>query len=159
LYADPNCSTSELQWAIDISGLGPVIDRLPKGLETFLGPSGGSLSGGEQQRVAIARALLQRPEVLLLDEATSALDVPTERHIFLSLKSAFSGKTLILISHRISAITWVDRFVVLQQGKIVVTGDHTILSAESAIYRSMLGAHDHDIAIHCPSLGGLKPSP
>ncbi len=113
LLGNPSATTKELSRAIEIADLEDLLRRLPKGWDTELGPRGNALSGGERQRVALARVVLQHPSLLLLDEATSALDAPSERRIFANLAHHFSNQTILFISHRIAALKWVDRIVVL----------------------------------------------
>jgi ABC-type multidrug transport system fused ATPase/permease subunit len=124
----------ELRRVIEIADLEELLRRLPQGWDTPLGPRGNALSGGERQRVALARAVLQRPSLLMLDESTSALDAPSERKIFSSLAHHFSSQTIVFISHRISALKWVDRIVVLNQGIIEDQGTHEQLIVRSSLY-------------------------
>src|SRR5260370_27110110 len=84
----------------EIANLQELLERLPKGWDTALGPGGKALSGGERQRVALARVVLQNPSLLLLDESTSALDAPSERRVLVSLAHHFPHQTLVFISHR-----------------------------------------------------------
>lgn len=134
LVGRPTATMKELRLAIEIADLGELLSRLPKGWDTPLGPRGNALSGGERQRVALARAVLQRPSLLLLDESTSALDVPSERRIFVSLADYFSEQTILFISHRIAALKWVDRIVVLNQGVVEDQGTHDQLIGRSPLY-------------------------
>jgi ABC-type bacteriocin/lantibiotic exporter with double-glycine peptidase domain len=134
LLGRPSATIKELHQAIEIADLEGLLQRLPKGWDTPLGPRGNVLSGGERQRVALARAVLQRPSLLLLDESTSALDVPSERRIFESLAHYFSEQTILFISHRISALKWVDRIFVLNQGVVEDEGTHEQLIGRSALY-------------------------
>jgi len=134
LLGRPAATIKELRAAIEIADLEELLRRLPKGWDTPLGPRGNALSGGERQRVALARAVLQRPSLLLLDESTSALDAPSERRIFARLAHYFSNQTILFISHRISALKWVDRIVVLNQGMVEDQGTHEQLIARSGLY-------------------------
>jgi len=134
LLGRPSATTNELRRVIQIADLEELLRRLPQGWDTPLGPRGNTLSGGERQRVALARAVLQRPSLLLLDESTSALDAPSERRIFTSLAHYFSNQTMLFISHRISALKWVDRIVVLNQGVVEDQGTHEQLIARSGLY-------------------------
>jgi ABC-type bacteriocin/lantibiotic exporter with double-glycine peptidase domain len=134
LLGRPSATTNELRRVIEIADLEELLRRLPQGWDTPLGPRGNALSGGERQRVALARAVLQRPSLLLLDESTSALDAPSERRIFTSLAHYFSNQTILFISHRISALKWVDRIVVLNQGVVEDQGTHEQLMARSGLY-------------------------
>jgi ABC-type bacteriocin/lantibiotic exporter with double-glycine peptidase domain len=134
LLGRPSATTNELRRVIEIADLEELLRRLPRGWDTHLGPRGNALSGGERQRVALARAVLQRPSLLLLDESTSALDAPSERRIFTSLAHYFSSQTIMFISHRISALKWVDRIVVLNQGVVEDQGTHEQLIARNGLY-------------------------
>ncbi len=133
-------TSKELRAAIEIADLEELLQRLPKGWDTPLGPRGNALSGGERQRVALARAVLQHPGVLLLDESTSALDAPSERRIFTSLGDYFANHTIVFISHRISALKWVDRVVVLNQGVVEDQGTHEQLIGRSELYSCLHSA-------------------
>jgi ABC-type multidrug transport system fused ATPase/permease subunit len=87
--------------------------------------------------------------VLILDELTSALDAPTESAVLSSVSKFSEGQTLILISHRISSLAWVDRFVLLDRGRIVEMGSHEVLYVRSALYRSLFDASAHDASLPC----------
>jgi ABC-type multidrug transport system fused ATPase/permease subunit len=140
MYANPRASVEQMHRAIEAVQLASVLSQLPQGLDTPLGPGEVGLSGGERQRLAVARSLLRESAALVLDEATSALDAPTERTVLQSLAQFRAKQTIIVISHRIRSLTWVDRFVLLDQGKIVATGIHSALYAQSALYRSLFDA-------------------
>jgi ABC-type multidrug transport system fused ATPase/permease subunit len=140
LLGRPGAAINELRQAIEIADLEELLRRLPQGWDTPLGPRGNALSGGERQRVALARAVLQRPSLLLLDESTSALDAPSERKIFMSLAQYFSSQTILFISHRISALKWVDRIVVLSQGVVEDQGTHEQLIGRSGLYSCLQSA-------------------
>ncbi len=137
LLGNPNATEQELIQAIEIADLRTVLDRLPLGWETAVGPRGSTLSGGERQRVAIARAVLQNPSVIVLDESTSALDAPSEQTVFRNLNRYFSKQTIVVISHRMSALTWVDRFVVLAEGTIGEQGRHDQLIRRRGLYERL----------------------
>jgi len=137
VLANPSASNEQLGRAIEIAGLEDLLRKLPVGLETPVGPRGNLLSGGERQRVALARAVLQKASVLIFDESSSALDAATERRIFANLAQHFRRETCILISHRISALRWVDRIVVLEQGGIQEQGTHDQLMQRGGPYAHM----------------------
>jgi len=139
LLGRPTATIKELRGAVEIADLEELLRRLPRGWDTPLGPRGNALSGGERQRVALARAVLQRPSLLLLDESTSALDAPSERRIFTSLAHYFANQTIVFISHRISALKWVDRVVVLNQGMVDDQGTHEQLIGRSGLYSCLQG--------------------
>jgi ABC-type bacteriocin/lantibiotic exporter with double-glycine peptidase domain len=108
---NPNATTEAVREAAEAMSLLPVVHRLPGGWDEPLGPAGALLSGGERQRVALARALLQRPRMLILDESTAELDAPTERDVLRRLNALLPDTTLIIISHRLPSLTWVDEIL------------------------------------------------
>ena len=134
MFGKASATTDELSRAIELAGLGGLLRRLPKGWDERIGPRGNALSGGERQRLALARAVLQDPSMLLLDESTSALDAPSERKVFANLARHFSHQTIVFISHRISALKWVDRIVVLNRGVIEEQGTHAYLIRNGGLY-------------------------
>jgi ABC-type multidrug transport system fused ATPase/permease subunit len=115
----PRASEWAVKDAIRVAQLQTLINRLPRGVNEPVGPRGSKLSGGERQRVALARAILRKPGILILDEPTSALDEPTGCLLLDALRECMADVTLILITHRPSAISWADRVVVLDHGRIV----------------------------------------
>jgi len=119
------------------AALTPLIARLPDGFDTMVGERGLKLSGGEKQRVAIARTLVKNPPILLLDEATSALDTRTEQEILGTLKRIAQGRTTIAIAHRLSTIADADNILVLDQGRLVESGDHGVLLKRGGLYADM----------------------
>lgn len=145
LYANPSAAGRQLEEVIEATQMGPILQKLPRGLDHLLQGGASGLSGGEQQRLAIARALLRDPAVLVLDEATSALDAPTEAAVLRSVRSLRPERTLIVISHRVKSLRWVDRFVVLEQGTIVAEGDHVTLHRTSRYYRSLADTRMDDL--------------
>jgi len=140
LYANPTAAPADLYRALDAAQFSSVLDKLSAGLDPELGPGGIRLSGGERQRLAIARSLLRNSAALVLDEATSALDAPTEQELLSAVASFNPGQTLIIISHRITSLLWVDRFVVLDHGRIAGAGTHLAMFDLSPLYRSLVDA-------------------
>ncbi|MCU0902911.1 MAG: ATP-binding cassette domain-containing protein, partial [Tabrizicola sp.] len=113
---------------------------LPHGLDTPAGTRGSALSGGQRQRVAIARALLADAPVLLLDEATSALDTRTEAAVTAALSRAQSGRTTLVIAHRLSTVKGADKIIVLDHGRLVEEGTHDSLMAKAGVYAQLQAA-------------------
>lgn len=113
------------------------ISQLPQGLDTLTGENGAALSGGQRQRIAIARALLKDAPMLILDEATSALDTESERVVQDALATLMRNRTTLVIAHRLSTIERADLIVVLDQGRIVESGDHSSLIQRNGYYANL----------------------
>lgn len=111
---------------------------LPEGYNTEVGANGGRLSGGQRQRLAIARALIRDPEILLLDEATSQLDATSEKEVRRAIAAASSGRTTIMVAHRLASVQKADRIFVFEKGRIVEQGNHDELVAQGGIYAGMV---------------------
>lgn len=122
LWASPEATEEEIRDALQMSAADFVYD-LPDGLETVLGDRGAKLSGGERQRLALARALLREPSLLILDEATSALDSENELRIQSAIERLHGRKTILIITHRLSTIRRADVIHVLENGRLVESGD------------------------------------
>jgi ABC-type multidrug transport system fused ATPase/permease subunit len=140
LYANPAAGERELRTVLEVAQLDPVLSRLTLGLDHVLDTGAAGLSGGEQQRLAVARALLRNSPVLILDESTSALDMATEAALLQAIRNFRPGMATVLISHRLKSLGWVDRFVVLERGKIVGEGNHPTLQRKCQLYRTLLDA-------------------
>ncbi len=113
------------------------IMELPAGYETMIGERGVRLSGGERQRIAIARALLKNAPILILDEATSALDSESEALVQSALHNLMTGRTVVVIAHRLSTVRRADRIVVLENGTIADIGSHEELMTRLGTYRRL----------------------
>ncbi|KAL4908397.1 hypothetical protein BDW74DRAFT_188449 [Aspergillus multicolor] len=124
--------------AAETARIHSFITSLPHGYETVIGANGSSLSGGQRQRLAIARAITSQPAILLLDEATAALDSQSEKEVQTAVNAAASGRTTIIITHRLSTIQDVDKIIVMEDGKILDEGSHTELMRKSAVYRQLV---------------------
>ena len=132
--------TDEACWhALQIAQLDGTIDALPQGLDSIVGRSGVRLSGGQRQRLAIARMVLAEPKVVILDEATSALDAATEYNLHHALGKFLSGRTTLIIAHRLSAVKQADRVLVFDGGRIAEEGGHQQLIAEGGLYAKLYG--------------------
>lgn len=135
LYGNENATKEQLKEVIKLAYLEKDIQSLPNGLSTLVGEKGVSLSGGQKQRVAIARALIKNPEILILDDALSAVDAKTEAKIIENIKQVRKGKTTIIATHRLSAISHADYIIVLDEGKIVEEGNHNQLLEKNCWYK------------------------
>jgi ATP-binding cassette subfamily B protein len=133
----PGASDAEILEAAAMAGLETDLAAFPQGLDTVVGERGITLSGGQKQRVALARALLRRPRLLLLDDCLSAVDTHTEERILGNLRQVFVGRTVFLVSHRISTVQGADLILVLDGGRIVERGDHDALVARGGIYADL----------------------
>lgn len=136
-YARPDASDAEIEAAARAAHAHDFIEALPDGYHTRVGERGVQLSGGERQRIAIARALLLDPPILIFDEATSALDSESERHIQAAIEELMTGRTVIVVAHRLSTIQRADQILVLDGGRIVERGDHGTLLAQAGLYRRL----------------------
>ena len=130
-------SDAEVVQAARLANADGFIRSLPQGYETLLEERGSNVSGGQLQRIAIARAVLGNPALLLLDEATSALDAEAEAAVQLGLKQAMSGRTVLVIAHRLATVQEADQIVVLEQGAIVDRGSHDELMQRGGRYRDL----------------------
>lgn len=133
----PEATREEIVDAAQKAGCHNFIMELPQGYDTLLEEWGSNLSGGQRQRLAIARAILKDTPILLLDELTSALDEKTEKYVNQTLLAISEGKTLITIAHRLNTIVDYDEIIVLEEGKIVESGTHTILIQKKGVYWRM----------------------
>ncbi|MFO1037196.1 MAG: ABC transporter transmembrane domain-containing protein [Geminicoccaceae bacterium] len=133
-YGRPNASDAEVRAAADAAAATEFLDRLPEGFGTFLGEKGVRLSGGQRQRIAIARAILCDPALLLLDEATSALDAENERLVQTALERLMTGRTSIVVAHRLATVQRADRIVVMDEGRVVDQGRHEDLVRRGGLY-------------------------
>lgn len=137
ILGEPN-DDGRLAEALETACLTDYIGGLPLGVETKIGTEGKGVSGGERQRIMIARAVYKQPQYLLLDEATSSLDAENERHITENLNCLFSGRTLLVIAHRLSTVRHADRIVVLRHGRVVETGTHEQLVLAKGYYYELI---------------------
>ena len=136
-YAKPEASKEEVLHAATQAHCDAFIQNIPGGYEAKVGERGTKLSGGEKQRIAIARAILMDAPILILDEATSSLDSVTEKYIQDSLESLMQNRTTIVIAHRLSTLSRMDRILVFDKGKIVEEGTHSPLMIKEGLYTRM----------------------
>jgi ATP-binding cassette subfamily B protein len=142
----PEATDEEIEAAARDAGIHEVIVALPEGYDTRAGAGGASLSGGERQRVAIARALVRNPAILVLDEPASALDAQTEAAINRTLQQLAKGRTVIAVTHRLTASVS-DRILVFNSGRLVEEGHHADLLARGGSYADLWRAqHQSTVA-------------
>jgi ATP-binding cassette subfamily B protein len=137
IAARPGLTLSDAVYAARLAGAEEFIERMPNGFETYIEEGSPNLSGGQRQRLAIARALITDPRILILDEATSALDPESEAVVTANLERIASGRTMIIVSHRLSSLVDCDQILVMEQGRIVDCGKHEVLVDRCAIYRQL----------------------
>jgi subfamily B ATP-binding cassette protein MsbA len=133
-FGRPGASENDIIAAAKAAAAHDFIMAMPDGYDTRVGERGSRLSGGERQRLAIARAVLKDAPILLLDEATSALDTQSERLVQEALAELMKGRTTLVIAHRLSTVREADQIVVLDEGKVIETGDHDGLIARDGAY-------------------------
>ncbi len=129
LWARPDATESELRAALERAAADEFVARLPQDLDTIVGDRGATLSQGERQRLALARALLRQPRLLVLDESTNSLDSENETRILSAIEQIHGGITTVLIAHRLSTIRWADLIYVIENGRVVESGDWETLAA------------------------------
>jgi ATP-binding cassette, subfamily B, bacterial HlyB/CyaB len=135
--AKSDASLEDVIHAARLAGAEEFIDRLPLGYETYIYEGSPNLSGGQRQRIAIARALISNPRILILDEATSALDAESEAIVNANLMSIAAGRTLVIISHRLSSLVAADQIMVLERGRVYDIGRHAELLERCDIYSAL----------------------
>ena len=133
-YGRHNASLAEVEEAARLANAHEFIDKLPLRYETFIGERGVKLSGGQRQRISIARALLADRPILLLDEATSSLDAESERLVAAALEKLESGRTTLVIAHRLATVRHADRIIVIDRGRIHSMGTHEELLRANGLY-------------------------
>jgi ATP-binding cassette, subfamily B, bacterial HlyB/CyaB len=137
LAGRPGLTLSDAIHAARLAGAAEFIERLPSGYETLIEEGSPNLSGGQRQRLAIARALVHDPRILILDEATSALDPESEALVNANLAHMAKGRTMVIVSHRLSSLTDCDAILVLDQGRVLDLGPHSALLGRCPVYQQL----------------------
>ncbi|OJF15348.1 ABC transporter [Couchioplanes caeruleus subsp. caeruleus] len=136
-YARPGATEEQMWEALHGAQVAALVRALPDGLDTVVGERGYRFSGGEKQRLAIARLLLKQPSIVILDEATAHLDSESEAAVQRALSAALTGRTALVIAHRLSTVREADLILVLDDGRIVERGNHTDLVAAGGLYAEL----------------------
>jgi ATP-binding cassette subfamily B protein len=142
LYAKGDATFDEMKKACQSAQIWDLVTSLPNGLETMVGERGHRLSGGEKQRLAIARLLLKSPSIVILDEATAHLDSENEELVQKALSQALSGRTSVVIAHRLSTVMNADQILVLENGIIRERGKHEELVQAKGLYSELFARQD-----------------
>ncbi|MGE0750957.1 MAG: peptidase domain-containing ABC transporter [Variibacter sp.] len=148
----PGLTLADAVRAARLAGAEEFIERMPQGYETYIEEGSPNLSGGQRQRLAIARALICDPRILILDEATSALDPESEAVVTANLLRIASGRTMIIVSHRLSSLVTCDQILVLDQGQVVGLGPHSELRERCGIYRQLWAQQNRHIDVARPTV-------
>jgi ATP-binding cassette subfamily C protein CydC len=137
LIASPGSGKEDLRAALQTAQLSEFVKQLPDGLQTWLGESGQLVSGGQARRIAVARAILHNGPIWVLDEPTEGLDPITEKEMMQALNLRTTGKTLLLITHRLADLEWMDQIVMLDQGRVIDRGSHAELLSNNERYAAL----------------------
>jgi len=144
--ACPDATFEQVAEAARLAGAEEFIERLPRGFDTMLEENASNLSGGQRQRLAIARALITDPRLLIFDEATSALDPDSEAIIRQNLSQIAQGRTVVIVSHRLSTLTDADAILVIERGRVADVGRHEQLLSRCVTYRHLWNQQTRQVA-------------
>lgn len=132
--SDDHPDLSRAQEAARVACIDDFIENLPMGYNTPIGKTGMEISGGQKQRILIARAIYRNPEIIVLDEATSSLDAVTESRVVHNIMNSFSGRTVVVVAHRLSTVRNADNIIVMDAGRVAEQGVHEELIARHDYY-------------------------
>lgn len=142
VYGLKDISEERLLEVVHLSNIDEFTDKLPDGLDTFVGENGATLSGGQKQRISIARALIRDPKILILDEATSALDNISEYHVQQAINRLTEGRTTFIVAHRLSTIRNANKIVVMENGECIETGTYAELMEKKGKFFELKSLND-----------------
>ena len=154
----PGLTIEDVVRASRLAGAEEFIERMPNGYETYIEEGSPNVSGGQKQRLAIARALIQDPRILILDEATSALDPESEALVTANLTRIASGRTMVIVSHRLSSLTDCDQILVLEAGKVVDIAPHRTLLERCSLYRQLWAQQNRHLDSQGPRHAAIAPA-
>ena len=146
-WGNDQATDEEMEAACRIACAHEFIERMPDGYDTYIEQGGTNVSGGQKQRLCIARAILRNPNVLILDDSTSAVDMATDAKIRTALRQTLPGTTKLIIAQRIASVMDADLIVVMDDGKVVASGDHKTLMETSSIYREVYQSQQEGVSI------------
>jgi ATP-binding cassette subfamily B protein len=158
LYARPEATEDQLVEVLRAAQIWDLVSSLPERLDTVVGDRGHRLSGGEKQRIALARLLLKAPGVVVLDEATAHLDSESELAVQRALDTALSGRTAMVIAHRLSTVRSADLIAVIDDGRLVEQGTHAELLARGGLYADLYRTQFADQSLHGSLQGMAEPA-
>jgi ATP-binding cassette, subfamily B, bacterial HlyB/CyaB len=158
LAGRPGLTLEDAVRAARLAGAEEFIERMPNGYETYIEEGSPNLSGGQRQRLAIARALINDPRILILDEATSALDPESEALVNANLLRIARGRTMIIVSHRLSSLTECDQTLVLEKGCVMDIAPHRTLLERCTVYRQLWAQQNRHLETQGSRHAALAPT-
>jgi ATP-binding cassette subfamily B protein len=158
LAGRPGLTLEDAVRAARLAGAEEFIERMPNGYETYIEEGSPNLSGGQRQRLAIARALITDPRLLILDEATSALDPESEALVNANMLRIARGRTMVIVSHRLSSLTECDQILVLEKGQVMDLAPHKVLLERCTVYRQLWAQQNRHLETQGPRHAALAPT-